>query len=149
VSAFAVYSCLDEFELMAYSDILKLKNNKGKKYLLQFLKMKLKPFSLEKMRQMTLYKENIVSFRNILMRKNILTISQFYEKLFNIIESSHLGLSNLSKRLDKIYPRIYNLSNNGIDIIETFKDSRDVTYRNLNLINIIRNLKFRVEIKCK
>jgi hypothetical protein len=148
VSAFAVYSSLDEFELMAYRDILKLKYNKQHKYLHQFLQMKLKCTGLEKMKQMIKYKENRVTFHYLIMKKNNLTINQFYEKLLKIIESSHHGLSSLSRRLDKIYPAISNLSSKGIDSMEIFKDSRDVSYRTLNLINIIRHLKFRIEVKC-
>ena len=149
VSAFAVYSSLDEFEQMAYRDILKLTDNTEKNYVDQFIKMRLKRFGIDKMRLMTKYKENRVNYRYLILKKNNLTISQFYEKLFTIIEASHHGLSSLSRRLDKIYPAIYNLSNKGINNLEISKDSRDITYRTLNLINIMRHLKYKIEVKGK
>jgi hypothetical protein len=147
VSAFAVYCCLDEYELMAYRDILKLKDNREQAYLNHYIKMRLKRFGLDKMRQMIEYKENRVKYRYLIMKRNNLTINQFYEKLFNIIDASHRGLNSLSRRLDKIYPAIYNLSTKGINNIDIFKESRDNTYRTLNLINVMRHLKFRIEVK--
>jgi predicted transcriptional regulator len=132
---------------MAFRDITKLSNNIERKYVEQFMKMRLKRFGIQKIREMIKYKENRVNYRYLILKKNNLTVSQFYEKLFHIIDASHRGLSSLSRRLDRIYPAIYNLSSKGIKNLEMSKDSRDMTYRTLNLINIIRHLKYRVEIK--
>jgi hypothetical protein len=147
ISAFAVYSSLDEWETKAYEDIRKLYDNEESTYINNFIKMKIQKISFNKINLFRKYQISRSNYRYLIMKRYNLSISVFYEKLFEIIDKTHNTLSSFSNRLYKINPAIINLHIKSINLLDIFKMSRDNTYRLLNLINIMRYLKYTIPLE--
>ncbi len=147
ISAFAVYSSLDEWELKAYNDIKKLYNNEENKYVFDFMKMKVQRIGFNKIRYFRKYEISRSNYRYLLMKRHMVPFHVYYEKLFSTIEKTHNTISAFSKRLYLINPAIINLHIKAINTLELFKDSRDNSYRLLNLMNMIIYLKSIIPVK--
>jgi hypothetical protein len=146
ISAFAVYSSLDEWEEMAYRDIKNLSHSDERTYIDSFIKMKLQKSELNRISHFKRYKIHRTNFRYLIMKRHNLSINQFYEKLFERVEKTHDTLSSFSQRLDKINPSIINLNYRGNRIFEMIKNSRNNSYRLINIISIMVYLKSRIHI---